>query len=277
MRTGTRSRSRFNFPFSILNSNWPSATCRPMLQRPTHDPSLHHAQSGRRSTTAGRPVVRIAIEGCARVRSRAREVAVTIAGRFARATFQRRRRDPRAIRRIVTRPAVHRRPFGGRFRKTRAHAERNHSTPRRSDPCRARSSLFSELSSEYGGLVDRSFFELFSKTYPDSVWPVYLTQQTDYSGCTEFGEGHLVRSYREWSRFRTSHPLRYQREVKRIIDQIQEQIVSTCACGDRDSVLRELREFAAAFPKSPVHQAVKDRIKELEEGSSDVRFQCISG
>jgi hypothetical protein len=137
--------------------------------------------------------------------------------------------------------------------------------------------FFSELSSEYGGFVDRSFFELFSKTYPDGVWPVYLTQQTDYSGCTEFGEGHLVRSYREWSRFRTSHPLRYQREVKRIIDQIQEQIVSTCACGDRDSVLRELREFAAAFPKSPVHKAVKDRIKELEEGSSDVRFQCISG
>ena len=88
---------------------------------------------------------------------------------------------------------------------------------------------------------------------------------------------HLVRSYREWSRFRASHPGRYQREAKRIVDQIQGEIVSTCACGDRESVLRELREFAAAFPESPVTAAVQDRIKELERDSSDLRFHCISG
>jgi hypothetical protein len=136
---------------------------------------------------------------------------------------------------------------------------------------------FWRLASEYGNAVDRNFFALFRATFPDGVWPVYLSQQTDFSGCTEFGKGHLVRSYREWSRFKASHPRRYQREVQRLIDEIQDEVLSTCACGDRDSVLRELREFAAAFPRSPVNKAVQDRIRDLEQGSSEIRFDCSSG
>src|SRR5438552_9843119 len=42
---------------------------------------------------------------------------------------------------------------------------------------------FSKLAAARGDAADRAFFSALKQTYPDSVWPAYVEQQTDYSGC----------------------------------------------------------------------------------------------
>jgi hypothetical protein len=58
---------------------------------------------------------------------------------------------------------------------------------------------FVTLARAHGDAADRAFFSALKVTYPDSVWPVYVEQQTDAGGCTRFGSGALVEAYRSWS------------------------------------------------------------------------------
>lgn len=136
---------------------------------------------------------------------------------------------------------------------------------------------FVELASKFGRPIDREFFLAYGTTIPDGVWPVYLEQQTDFGGCTVFSERKLTETYRKWLAFRQSHPNAYREGVKRFLDEVEEQVLSTCACGDRDGVIRELRDFVETFPESPVTAAVTSRLHELEAGTSRVRFHCQSG
>lgn len=43
-----------------------------------------------------------------------------------------------------------------------------------------------------GDPADRAFFAALSSTYQESVWPIYIESQTEFSGCTRFGSGTLV-------------------------------------------------------------------------------------
>lgn len=139
-------------------------------------------------------------------------------------------------------------------------------------------SYFSDLAKRYGQPVDRGFFVLHSRTRPDGVWPVYMQQQTDHSGCTRFGQGKLIDSYRSWRHFRSEFPRAYGRFVTQALADIEEQVArSTCACGDADSVSRELAEFAAAFPESAVAAAAASRARAARESRSTIRFNCRSG
>src|SRR5262249_44221032 len=51
---------------------------------------------------------------------------------------------------------------------------------------------FLDLARRYGGPADRAFFDVVTYVHPEGVWPVYVDQQTDYSGCTRFGQRALV-------------------------------------------------------------------------------------
>jgi hypothetical protein len=139
-------------------------------------------------------------------------------------------------------------------------------------------SYFLDLAKRFGQPSDRGFFVLQSRSRPDGVWPVYIEQQTDYSGCTLFGQGKLVDSYRSWRHFRSEFPRTYARFVTRALADIEEQVAqSTCACGDPDSVSRELAEFAAAFPESAGAAAAASRARAIREHRSTIRFNCLSG
>lgn len=139
-------------------------------------------------------------------------------------------------------------------------------------------SYFLELAQRYGTPSDRAFFTLLGRIRPDSVWPVYVEQQTDYSGCTRFGQGALVDSYRRWREFRRRFPRAYVQFVARGLSDIEEHVAqSTCACGDADGTARELVEFAAAFPDSPAAPMAAARARSIREGHSAFRFGCVSG
>lgn len=137
--------------------------------------------------------------------------------------------------------------------------------------------FFLGLARTRGSADDRAFFRTYLQVYPASVWPSYVQQQTDSSGCTDFGSGELVARYDAWLAYRhqTTH---YASTVNRELHNIEQEVTtSTCACGSRESVLRELQRFATRFPDSPVSKTVASRSMQIRSGRSPIRFSCISG
>lgn len=139
-------------------------------------------------------------------------------------------------------------------------------------------SYFLDLAEGHGTPADRSFFTALGETYPENLWPLYIAQQTDYSGCTLFGQGLLVHTYRKWSRFRKDYPRDYVTFATGVLTDIEERVThNDCPCGDAGSVSRELDEFARAFPKSSAAALAADRAKAVRERRSTIRFNCTSG
>ena len=137
---------------------------------------------------------------------------------------------------------------------------------------------FVRLATARGDAADRAFFSAFKATHPGSVWPVYLDQQTDYSGCVRFGSMSLVETYRTWAGFRRRFSGRYADGARKEVDAVLEALTTaTCACRDVTSVERELQRFQREFPSSPVKSAIDRRLQAIRAGRSDIRAGCVSG
>jgi hypothetical protein len=140
------------------------------------------------------------------------------------------------------------------------------------------SGYFLELAKTYGRPVDIAYFSLRRHIHPDGTWPVYIEQQTDYSGCTLFGQGKLVDSYQRLRDFGSKFPRAYTRLVAQDLMDVEEQVtMSSCACGNGDSVSTELDEFGKAFPGLAVSAAAAARAQAVREQRSTMRFSCVSG
>lgn len=138
---------------------------------------------------------------------------------------------------------------------------------------------FVTLATRVGDRADRRFAVALAATYPNGRWPVYVEPQTDHSGCTAFGAGVLLEVYLAWSAMERDFPRRFGAAVKREREAVIEKITSsTCACGDAASVVGELERVAAALARAdPIRAAVYERLAALEDGRSNIRFDCISG
>ena len=137
---------------------------------------------------------------------------------------------------------------------------------------------FMKAATARGESVDRTFFSALRATRPDSVWPVFVERQTDYSGCVRFGNMALIDAYRAWSEFPRQFPGRYADGAKRELDAVVKELTSsTCVCGDAASVELELKRFLADFPPSPVRTQVDQRLRAVQEGRSNLKFKCVSG
>jgi hypothetical protein len=138
--------------------------------------------------------------------------------------------------------------------------------------------FFQELAERHGDARDRAFFAEYAATYPRPGWESYVDQQTDYSGCIAFGKGEIVARYRGWLAYRAAHPRSYVEEVHRRLGDIERNVSEgVCSCGPEGPALTELEAFSRAFPDSPVHERVANRVKAVQEKRSDIRFNCISG
>ncbi len=137
---------------------------------------------------------------------------------------------------------------------------------------------FSRLAAARGTDADRAFFRAFKATYPASVFPAYVEQQTDYSGCTRFGSQSLVDTYQAWSEFERTYPDRYAARAKTEADRVLGELTtSTCACGEVDGAMRELETFVKRFPSSPATVKIGARLAALKGHRSDIRAHCVSG
>ena len=137
---------------------------------------------------------------------------------------------------------------------------------------------FSKLAASRGDDADRAFFAALKATYPESVWPAYVEQQTDYAGCTRFGSMSLVETYRVWSEFQRKYPDRYRAAANEEASAVLGELSgSTCACGDAAAIERELDQFLRAFPASSARARVEERLQALRGRRSDIRTSCIAG
>lgn len=122
--------------------------------------------------------------------------------------------------------------------------------------------FFFELARKHGRPADLAFFRVWRATFPGSVWPSYLEQQTDVSGCTRYGAGELVARYADWRAFQRRFPDAYRAAVRERLKDIEREITEgTCACGGKEETLAELRTFA-------------ERFGHLRADTSAMRYEC---
>jgi len=139
-------------------------------------------------------------------------------------------------------------------------------------------SFFKDLSKTRGLEGDTSFFNFMGHLKPDNVWPAFIEQQTDYSGCTIFGKGILTGLYEEAVSFRYRYPSMYDSDIDHAIGQIKYALTSsTCACGDSSSVIKEFQSFLNMFPSADIAPQINERVLEIRERRARIRFNCISG
>ena len=138
--------------------------------------------------------------------------------------------------------------------------------------------FFIALARKFGGPPDEAFFAEYRRLFPASFWPSYVRQQTDESGCVEFGLGEIVARYRGWREFAGRFPGAYVAQLTVLMADLESELIeTTCACGDATSVLRELREFQRVFPDSRIAPLLQKRIEEIEHQDSNMRFNCGTG
>lgn len=140
--------------------------------------------------------------------------------------------------------------------------------------------FFLALAKRYGTASDVEFFDLYGQLYPGGtgyIWPAYIEQQTDYSGCTSFAPHKLVDLYGRWKLYRSRLPGDYQKKVKEAIEDIESQLGdATCACEGHEIVAGELRTFLARFPNERIVSKIAARLRAIEDGHSTITFHCLS-
>lgn len=134
--------------------------------------------------------------------------------------------------------------------------------------------FFLKLAREKGADADWMFFELFKKTYPDSIWPVYVNRLTDITGCTSFVGNRLSDLYGAWTTFQARYPHQYRRASRRELARLQEALQSDCPCDPESVVRSALQSFLNEHPHSPPAPAVAARIAALTNHESGIRFKC---
>jgi len=138
-------------------------------------------------------------------------------------------------------------------------------------------SFFLTFARSSGDPASIEFFNAFAKTFHHG-WKIYHEQQTDYSGCIRFGSMSLVSSYAMWNAYRLRHPKRYSSEVQTILKDLEEDLTTgTCACGEKNEVIKEFQEFIRLFPRSILAKRLQERLDQIRSGKSHMRWRCISG
>ncbi|MEP6945397.1 MAG: hypothetical protein ABJA02_05725 [Acidobacteriota bacterium] len=139
------------------------------------------------------------------------------------------------------------------------------------------SKFFAKLAGTHGTRADVAFSSLMSELRPNDVWPAYSEQQTDVTGCTKYGNGSLTRLYGRILRFKRTYPKAYVPDISEEADAILDEFTgNTCACGTRNSVIREFESFLMAFPKDQKARLIRKRLSTIKR-SKDFRFNCQSG
>jgi hypothetical protein len=137
--------------------------------------------------------------------------------------------------------------------------------------------FFIALAKRAGDQESVEFFEAYRKTEPNGS-PVYIEQQTDYSGCIRYGTMSLVDTYTLWDTYSNKYPTRYSKEVMSFIRDIEDALTEwTCACDDKESVTRELKAFIQKFPSAKISKRLRERVDQIHQGKSKIREHCLSG
>jgi hypothetical protein len=123
--------------------------------------------------------------------------------------------------------------------------------------------------------ADRDFIDMYFRTKPDGLWDIYIEQQTDITGCTQFN-GTLTQAYKDWAAFRKKHPDAYAAHVTSALNGVVAALINAgCICGDKAGFKKELQEF----PLDELSTEEKDKIRARLAPNADrqLHFSCMSG
>jgi hypothetical protein len=88
----------------------------------------------------------------------------------------------------------------------------------------------------------------------------------------------LIKYYTVWNIYRLAHPKTYTGEALEFIRKVEYSLTEgTCACGSKEDALREFEKFILTFPHATVTKRVRERINQIKNGRSGIRWKCISG
>ena len=137
---------------------------------------------------------------------------------------------------------------------------------------------FAALAKKHGIEIDSLYFQFLREVRPEGFWPVYLLPQTDFGGCIRYGEGHLANLYSKGKSLLPKMTGYYARETTKILRELSNKLTSgTCACGDRQSVIRELTLFLELNKGSEIAGKVKNRLEDIQKQGSSMRYHCVGG
>lgn len=135
--------------------------------------------------------------------------------------------------------------------------------------------FFFALAQAHGRAADVEFFRLYRAYWGPRLFPIYMEPRALVIGCVKYGEGLLIELYEDWSRYARWHPQDYQALVSQMLRDFEEVVsLGTCACGDRASVVRELRGFIRRFPGNPAIPAASKRWRELQGRREQLPLSC---
>lgn len=135
--------------------------------------------------------------------------------------------------------------------------------------------FFADLAERKGRDADRAYFRLYQDYWGENLFPVYMEPRATIMGCVKYGDGLLIKLHADWQRFHQDYPQDYAAEAVQMVRDFEEIFeLGTCACGDRNSVIRELQDFTSAHPKNPSAVAARRRWQELKAGDEDLPVHC---
>ncbi len=138
--------------------------------------------------------------------------------------------------------------------------------------------FFAALAKQHGTDNDNIYFQFRREWMPEGFWPVYINLQTDVGGCTRFGEGYLANLYKKGNTLLPKMTGYYAEETTKILKAVSYQLTSgTCACGDQQSVIKELKLFLEHNPKSEITKMVENRLEDVQKQRSAMQYQCTGG
>ena len=137
--------------------------------------------------------------------------------------------------------------------------------------------FYTQLLKTHGTKADVAFINLMRQIKPDNFYAKYIEMQTDVTGCTIYGNGVLTTLYGKALQFKKIYPKAYIKDVNEETDKILEEFIEgTCACGNRNSVLKEFQLFVKTFPNDKNTPRIKKRLTNLVK-NKEFRFNCQSG
>jgi hypothetical protein len=140
------------------------------------------------------------------------------------------------------------------------------------------SAFFLKLANRVGTEKDRLYFTFLNELYEGHFWPAYIDLQTDVGGCTRYGEGILSNLFGKGKALLPKVNGYYAEEVKKELSNISSQLAAgRCACGNQESVVKELRLFLELNKESEIAGKIKNRLDDVEKSKSDIEFNCVGG
>lgn len=132
-----------------------------------------------------------------------------------------------------------------------------------------------QLAQTHGREADVAFFRLYRAYWGKTLFPIYMQPRALVVGCVKYGDGLLTELYEDWARQARLYPQDYRPQVQQMLRDLEEVFsLGTCACGDREGVIRELRGFIKRNPTNPAAPAARQRSRELQTRTEKLPLSC---